>query len=825
MRTAALPSLNQQLLEEQKKLEKQREEKKRAKERASRSRDFTDEQLNRLSDRQLDILYKMETEGLESLHNNELEALEKINLRFNPQLRSEQDQALRMGARGAKNLAAAVAGIADIPFDLAELARYGSEMGGRKTATTPTSAPVLRYGDEWIVPEERPRDIPPPQYGKWSQEFGRRAADAIDELTEGYTESQTPSEHKSDVLSRALLSIPAARGVHAVSKGAQAAQLPSAIQKIGKYGENFFAPMGEFSARNVGGTGGGAIAAQNYLDTTDDPSVVGALGSGLAGSVAGGSSAHVVRHPAQTAKRIKERSANKLAARMAKLAKLDSKKLEEWNKLGIDPTVGMVSERAWPFQSEVALGKSTAGGPVIAQRHGEITSQLGRGLGVPEGHFYDIAQMPDMEVAKRGAQNLREKKSAQYRKLTKELDEESAHLLDSDLREIDIHSPLERLRKELFPGVSQETFEDSPVGEVFKKILAHKKPAHTPSVKKGKKSVREKEKYPEEGFLDFLREEFGDEDVSVHHRLPLGDVREKANLALKKYLAEEEGSPYKYKFKRLYEELRDAGDNYLEGKISPPALEKLAKAREAWKYFAAEQDVRPGHGGSGLQKHMYDILGSSTHKDAFRSVLKSAEKMDILQQGLNRPEQIRAAQDILIQSSKENGAFNLNRAQGWWSNLDPTARKNYLSLRFGKDSQAQENFTKTMRFMYDNKTLMQKLGNSSGTAHVAEHWTSLKKAGAGAAAFIGGMATGNLPVAAKAAAGLALYFGGQYGGAKLLTDPIFLRRMAAVAQAKTSTAVGNRIKSLVNYQPMAHALRAAAKHSPSVSKEEKAEWE
>lgn len=200
----------------------------------------------------------------------------------------------RYGARAARDVAAAAGDLVDLPFVVAEGARWLGQKG-LKAAGAPVNDPT---------------------FGEYLPNIGEKIARGIDTATGGYTAPRTKGEKLAEAGTRALAQLPFGVG----AAGAAAKYLPKVAP--------FLQKMHALTPSNIGATAGSATASQAYVNANPD-SVGGALVAGLAGGRGGQKTAktiqNITRHGVN----------NSLANRTGKILGINAEKGEALSDLPV----------------------------------------------------------------------------------------------------------------------------------------------------------------------------------------------------------------------------------------------------------------------------------------------------------------------------------------------------------------------------------------------------------------------------------------------------------------------------------------------------------
>lgn len=678
----------------------------------------------------------------------------------------------------------------------------------------PHAAEGVRYMSQHEANSMAPKHFPEPEpFGSssWLPHIAHNVGQKIDKLTGGYSIPRTPGERAYNAVAEAILPLPP------IGKAGQLLANASKAPRIAKTLKNIGAP----TATNLGANAGSALAAHEYLEGRQDPSTLAALGAGTAGALGGafalpaalrgmGSVGKTVLNPRQGLENAKDTFARKVG----EVSKWNPPKFERQKRANLTPTLGLSSDNPTVFKQEIALAHD----PVTEGRMKRVfegnQQQMAKNLGViNHKDLYEATKNPRYELAREGAKNLKAAKSAEYERLNA-----SFKPRDTLAREgrdlIDIQDVMDSLKKEgvgLETPTAQKLFEERPSGEYLKKLQKMakeeqlKRSPHGRDAEELIQSLQDLNINPQTIRNTVAKEhpnyKFQD-DHATHVAYPeLDEIRKKALNEVEGINPKQNANEYR-EAKGVLHKLADKRHKFIESIGTP---EEVAASRGAKKMWAEWMDKLEGGG-----KLVWDIVEAPNQYDAFKYILDQSEPryLDIVVNGTSRSNKPKLLDTIVTHMGKQNatGTFNLNNFGTQWESIKVPAIKNkIINLRPEKQ---REPFRNTVRFISQNKSELADIANTSKTSHWNK-WLEFPKKYATALAATGLMGAAGVPGSWSPLALSLLWDVTKYGGAKLMTDRIFLERINRVITSPKANVKALNVEALLKYPPVRKALRQA----------------
>ena len=708
--------------------------------------------------------------------------LERREMEEEQSLLSKSKRALSQGAR---NVAAGVGDVLDVPFLPIEAARYGIKKAGHAIA---------------------PKYVSDTQFGESLPHIGEKVARKIDELTGGYTAPRNSGERLRESTQRALTSLPAGLGFGTALKA-----MP-AMAKLGKGLTNISMP----TAGNIGATAGGAAAAQQYAESSADPSLLGSMGYGLLGSTLGGVSAPMLT-------RVLTTPTKDLAAKaVGRAANFSPEKYARVKELGLAPTLGITSDSPIAPWMEGALSKYPGTSKKMYDVFNKRESALARKLGVQNPDLHEVIERPQHELAKQGATAYKtakdtayEKTIAPYESLEKKLADEKFRIPSEDLlKDIKgeygrgVHTPLE-----------EETFHGTFPGAIHKKI---------------KKSAAEASRSSPElaqavNTVDLTRKalkQLNIPDEFIESKLK--DILPKEVELIKNETENLGSSPSLYILKDLKKEAQAKKENYglstrergeathLHGKLkekiwegvepfaTPQEKDAYIKANKEFAEYAAKKQ-------SNMKHYVEELLKVDGETEAFQKLTKHHKFLDAASHYLPSKDKPKLLEAMMATfgKSRQQGRFNIANAHSAFTHWKPQVQESTLNLL--PTEKARENFMNAMKWIGKNKEEVSKLANTSGTSYSNALLDLGRKLG-NIATGLGSAAigAGGLHYPLEAAGTLLTLDIGARATAKMWTNPLFLERMNKVIKSSNSKKLGNHLDLLLKTPSVKQVLKGAA---------------
>jgi hypothetical protein len=639
-------------------------------------------------------------------------------------------EGIRQVKRLGRAAATGVAGIADIP----NLAALGLHAGGVK---------------------EEPTFYKP---------LASRTQQAIDELTGGTLKPRSKAEEYADVISEGVAPLALAPltggasltglGARGIAKVAGEGLLKKGAKKVSSLGTNPY----QLTGANVAGSVGTSAAMKSYLDENPEANPLGALGAGLLGG-AGARGAYKLRNPLNAA-----------AEGLGRATGFSPKKYAENVELGLPVNPADVSNSNLPKYLEMVAAKMPGSMAPLEKFYKGKETAIARNLGVkyPEDLEHTVRDIPKY-LAKKGGKGYHERASKIFKKREEIFKpRETEAITNKELADVsDIIEKLESERDLYLTNSSKHRFDKTPEGILLKELkesIPHEESSNiVNSLKK-------------EGYSDDLIDKILEsQNLSPQKKgiglFELNKLREKAlkeSEALQKPFGG--GTTASKEADVRSQLLASKRHQFMEEIGSPTEIHNAKQARRFWAQYKDERN--------GTSKYVQKLTGADNDAAAFNLLLRNNPKyLRIARQGTSKEDKIKLTQSIITHMGERQGRFNINTAHTAYSNLEEPIKKEFL--RTLPNEATRKNFEGTMKFIGENKKVMEKLANTSNTAHSKHIVDLFKRYGLAIASAATGIAV--LPLVQ-----LGTTAGSLYGGAKLWTNQNFLRRMNDVIKAKNA---------------------------------------
>jgi hypothetical protein len=633
-------------------------------------------------------------------------------------------QAGRVGRAGVTG----IAGIADIP----NLAALGLHAAGLK---------------------EEPTFYKP---------IASRTQEAIDELTGGTLKPENKAEEYMDIIGEGVAPLAlspitggasltglAARGV---AKKAGEGLLKKGAQKVAFLGSNPY----KLTGANVASSAGTSSAIKAYADENQGINPLGALGAGLIGGAAA-RGAYKLHNPLNAA-----------AEGIGRVTRFSPKKYAENIELGLPVTPATVSKSELPSYLEMAAAKMPGSMAPLENFYKKREAAIAKNLGVkyPEDLEHTVRNIPK-HLAKKGGKGYHERASKIYKKREENFKPREMEAI-SNKESVDVSDIIEKLEaeRELYSTDASKRRFDKTSDGILLKELKESVPTEDSS---GIVSSLKKEGYSD----DLINKILESQNLNLPKKgiglTELNELREKAldeSIALQKPLGG--GTPSSRKAAIRGEMLGAKRHQFMEEVGNPKEVHNAKQGRKFWATYKNEQN--------GMSKYVERLTGADNDAEAFTKLMSDNPKyLRIARQGLPKEDRPKLASAIITEMGDKQGRFNIPTAHTWYSSKEEPVKKELLKT-FGNKTTAH-NFEKAMKFVGNHKKVMEKLANTSNTAHSKHIIDLMKRYGVATAAAATGVAF--LPLAQLAIAG-----GSLHSGAKLWTNQKFLKRMNDVISAR-----------------------------------------
>jgi hypothetical protein len=668
--------------------------------------------------------------------------------------RSFGKAALRQVGRLGRAGATGIAGIADIP----NLAAMGLHAAGLKEKPT-FYEPVAGRVQKAVTPhlESMIGENLAPE---------NKAEEYADVITEGLAPLAL-----GPLTGGASLTGVAARGL--------AARGSNVASKIAKVGSKPYALTGS----NVAGNIGASTAIKTYLDEGGDPNLLGPLLAGLVGGT-GARAALKLKNPMNAA-----------AEGVGRITGFSPEKYARNVELGLPVTPATVSKSILPVAKyiEMAAAKMPGSMGPLEDFYKNRESSIARTLGVsmPEDLEQTLKHIPK-NLAKEGASAYHERAQNIYKNREKKFKpREEQAIKNKEMVDVsDIITNLENKRLLSLTPSAQKRFDKSKEGILLKELKESIPQAADTTIID---SLR-KQGFSDNVIEKILKSEKGISS-SPKNGLGLHDLNELREKALHESLASQTpmggGTPESRKAAMRSQALAEKRHQFMEEIGSPVEIHNARQARKFWSQYKNED--------KGMSYYVEKITGSKDDSQAFQKLTSSNPKyLNVARQGLSKKDRPKLAQAIITDLGERQGKFNINTAYTGFTRLEEPVKREFLKTLPNKAT--AKNFEQMMKFIGENKRMMDKLANTSNTAHTNQVIELFKKYGIA----VGAAATGYefMPLTALLAA-----YGGLNVGANLWTNQNFLKRMNDTITASNLKSQSNKLDLLFK------SINQAGRHS------------
>ncbi len=664
-----------------------------------------------------------------------------------------------VGKAGVK----ALAGLPEMPLQLAELARYPIQKGAHYLA---------------------PSAVSNPEFGSWLPGLGEKAGHAIDTLTEGYTKPRSKGEQTLEDVSE---------GVAGLIGGNKA----TAAGKLGKVAQSMY----RMNPQTVAATAGASGLGSHYRQSQENPGALGTLWATLAGAYLGTKGANLATKIASVPRTaapgirgsikdagdaLKDVGSEVGGKTIGKLYGIKKEVLDRYKNLGVQPTLGMAAEGNTPLMAEIMLSKSPMmGGNILPKHYAEYQKQVMKPLGVnnPEDIKSFIKNRPE-GITKTGAQKFNAAKGSEYEKLMENAGPFQKKLLNKFER-APAQNILDHIEEEYRAGIEhsghEKTFKGKLAGEVYHDIQEDMKHLNL---------GRETQKIKDSGVAqtpEQYAKAMKDLQGTVSFRT-LEDLRKKVGNAVAKGTW---GSEELTEAQDLYDLLRGEKSALIEAKGNPALTMKLTEARKEWAKYKNKDN--------GPFQFVKKITGTKNDDEAFNLIFQrnaDPRLLKVIREGLNKNERQDFIHSFLVHAGEQEGTLNINNIRNRLSKLRGKNKEEFDG--FFPTKKAANDFESMISLMSENQAKHQMLGNPSQTSYSTANIKNLEDVaniGKGVAiAAAAGKATFGEPMLAAGALLLSMGMGRAY--AKFSTSPAVLNRIHKGLSAPTPQAMKYQMHAL-----------------------------
>lgn len=665
--------------------------------------------------------------------------------------RSFGEEAVRQVGRTGRGLATGIASIGDIP----NIAAMGLHAAGLKE--TPTFYKPLAQSTQ----------------------------ETIDELTSDYLRPESETEEMADALvegvaplalapftgGASLTSLAAREGAKQLGKGAAR----KAAERLASAGSKTYAP----TAGNIAAHGGSSLAVHEYLKDENNPELLEVLAAGLAGGAGASTLTKIpkLRHPVKSLK-------NKIADVYGERLGIDPEMLARNEALGLPVTASQVSAKPSTLAREEILRHHPASRNKFIESDVSREREIARNLGVsdPENLKQTIKNI-DKSVAKEGAEGYTGRVGKIFEHYEKKFaNRENQAIANRELVDVsDIHDELSQAARGLKKTKELKDFENTTLGHFKKQIEEY---AESSLTAKDISNLRK------QGFSDDIIAQFETPNKTVGYA-GLEALRKEAKNVRDSF---KRGTEQYKDASRIYDMLSRKRHEFME--MTGNAQEKHA-AKRARKVYAQYAGNNEKLGQKNYKKYVLDITGSPNEANAFEKLVSEDPKyLHVTRVGLPKNEQRRLGESLMEHLGKQQGRFNINKAHTRFDNLEPSIQAEFLQTLPKND---RKNFLDTMDLISENKQGIEKIANTSRSAHtLITHQAKDDIFKAASKGDVKGVLT-------------QLMKNGLYRlDGYVYTDQTFLKRMADMAKARNAKELTNRTDLLLKSPVIKSAIRSSA---------------
>lgn len=677
------------------------------------------------------------------------------------------------GANTARAGFKGIYGMADLPFLAAE---------------------GLKHATQHEIHSMAPKHFPEPeQFGssKWLPHMADRSEQAMAELTKGYSTPRTEGERLYGDIAQTVLPLgPLGKAGQVLNMVGKAPRVAKALTAVGKP-----------TATNLGATSGSAFLSNRYREGNKNPDPLVDMGLSLAGGIGGGFGApgvaRAIKNPVAFSEGLKDAFAGAVGRRSGFSPKL----WQTEQGLGLRSTLGSASKDENMRKKEMYLRQN----PVTSKIFNEIdehnqkgmAKNVGRqaskeeGLGIHEPHEdYDLkAREPEKELVKEGASSLYKKKEAKYTSLMEGLEDVTNKALDEGTL-VDVSDMMRDIENRFRRGVKTKAdikrFEESIPGQFYKKLKENIE-AQQPDAEDIRKLFSNPDSPQAQAFIKKYAL-VNEEKISYK---ALDDLRKEALDESKRLNRGETGYGEATQIHKMFGNKRH---EFIESIGTPEQQARSRQAKKLWREFRDEK--------TGEANRIFNVEKDTSNDAAFTRMLSNDPTyMKTVIQGTKVKDRGRLLDSILSHMGNKNGEFNLSQLH---SNMAKFAKDKSDTFKVFKTLLPNEgNFSQTMKLLGENKQWYDKIANTSKSAHWIHWLDSYKKYGAAAASLW----AGDFYTLGSMLAWDSL----KYGGAKLMTDPVFLNRINRVLTQAPVRVQKNHIDNFLKYPPVKQALLQASR--------------
>lgn len=656
--------------------------------------------------------------------------------------------ALRQVGRLGRAAATGITGIADIP----NLAAMGLHAAGLKE--TPTFYEPLA--------------------GKIQQ--------SIDSLTSGSLKPENKTEEYVDMISEGLAPMALTGGSSLTGSAARGlsktgAKIPTKIAQA-----TLASP--EPTIANIAQSVGSSAALQAYLDEGGDPGLVGPLLAGMAGGVGARGTLAVAKNVPKL-----KNPLNAVAEGIGRATLFNPEKYAQNIELGLPVSLGSVSNSMIPNYVELSAAKMPGSMGPLDKFHQRREAAIARNLGVsfPEDLEKTVSGSKK-HLAKEGAKGYHKNASDTFESHNENFKPREEKAIKNK-ETIDVSDYIQELENErerrVSPAAKAEWDAKNKDGILLKKLKEYSEPSEKQLQANFIRQELQKISVPEKEIQKIIKTNLGEIPPSKTNigLEDLNDLRKTAldeSKTLKAPLGE--GTTESRSASIRHGKLSEKRQQFIEEVGTPTEVYHAREARKFWSQYKNEEN--------GLAKYVAKITGADSDAQAFEKLTsKDPKYLRVVRQGLDKETKLQLDHSIMEELGSRQGRFNINTAHTNFTRkgYEDFAREYLKGL---PSKAARNNFKNTMNLIGKDKRMMEKLANTSGTAHTKQIINEIKKYGSAAIITI-------TKADPKVLLGLILTNASLNAGAKIWTSQKFLRRVNDVIKTNSNMGKANKLDMLL----------------------------
>lgn len=577
----------------------------------------------------------------------------------------------------------------------------------------------------------------------------------IDELTGGYT--KTPKSMKS-----------AYEGVKFASGLAGPGGLGKLLEKGGRYALSKVPnAIGSVKPSMIAGSG---LAGVTTSELENSP-----LASTLGGVGVGVTAPWLLRNVGKLRNPL-----NAAAEGIGRATGFNTKKYAQNAELGLPVSVGTVSNYTFPNQVEMLAAKYPGSIHHMEDFYKKREAAIAKNLGIatPDDLEYAVKNIPK-HLAKEGAKGYHKRASKIYQKREEKFaPREEEAIKNQELVDVsDIINKLEEKKSLRLTKASKKRFDKTKEGMLLKD-LKESIPGQSESdvvdalIKQG---------YPQ----DLINKILASDKSKTKQGIGLEELNELRQKALDESISLKTpfggGTPESRDAVIRSEMLSNKRHQFMEETGSPSEIRNARQARKFWAQHKNEEN--------GMAKYVAKLTGSEDDATAFKKLTSTNPKyLNIARQGLEKKDRPKLWSSVIADLGERQGRFNINTAYTGFSDLAKPVREELSKTAPTKT--AKQSFEKVMKFVGENKKMMEKFANTSNTTHTKEVMKLITAYGAAAASALTGISA--VPLLGLVATQASINL-----GSRIWTNQNFLNRMNKTITASNEKGKINNIDLLL----------------------------